>query len=75
MLDEGLDQGKVSFGKTEIVHTAFADDLVIFANNDMQINQNFKILAEKLQKLGLQVNAEKKKCNMPSRLSEKQVHN
>ena len=64
MLDEGLnsirDQGKVSFGKTEIGHTAFADDLVIFAHNDMQINQNIKILAEKLQKLGLQVNAEKK---------------
>ena len=42
-LDEGLnsirDQGEVSFKKTKIGHIAFADDLVIFANNDSQINQ------------------------------------
>ena len=57
MLDEGLNsirnQGEVSFGKTKTGHIAFADDLVIFANNDKQINQKIKILARKLQELGL----------------------
>ena len=63
MLDEGLNsirgQGMVSFGKTEVGHIAFADDLVIFANNDEQLNQKIKVLAGRLQTLGLQINAEK----------------
>ena len=64
MLYEALpsirNQGEVTFGKTKIGHIAFADDLVIFANNDTQIYQKIMILAEKLQKLGLKINAEKK---------------
>ena len=60
MLDEGLNsirnQGEVSFGKTKTGHIAFADDLVIFANNGTQIYQKIMILAEKLQRLGFQVN-------------------
>lgn len=50
---------EVSFGKTKTVCIAFANDLVIFANNERQINQKIKILGNKLMSKFLQINAEK----------------
>ena len=61
MIDEALEsidnQGTVLFEGIALSHIAFADDLVILANDAEQLNQKIQILNKNMNRLGMSVNS------------------
>ena len=63
MIDEALEsidnQGTVLFEGIKLSHIAFADDLVILANDTEQLNQKIQVLNKNMNRLGMSVNSDK----------------
>ena len=63
MIDEALEsidnQGTVLFDGIALSHIAFADDLVILANDAEQLNQKIQLINKNMNRLGMSVNSDK----------------
>ena len=83
VLDEALrsirGQGEVGLGfdrgyrtktyKIGLGYLAYADDLVVFANNSTQLTQKINTLVKRMRSYGLQLNAKKSVvCHLASRM-------